>query len=232
MAKSKTIVTVVCTMLICLLMMSSCVSLFGCALDRNAEYFDMKNFVGEYKNQNIDSSEGDVVSVEIYTRTNNSAMLIATVGSKIVNGNLVLTNYAAKNNSEDYIVKTDTLDANVVAMVLYFTKVFDGNCVVTETEFKFLATGTTMKIVENEYIRKRYHPIDLVPVRFTSIHDDVQNVTFTCKFCNTYYDTESKKLVELQPYFKFVDGVRFFVQGSGETNYELCFGLVGFSKIK
>ena len=232
MAKSKTIVTVVCTILICFLMLTFCVSLFGCSLDRNADYFDMKNFVGEYIKENANFPERDIFTIHIYTRTNDSRGLIAFVGSKIVNGNLVLTNYAAKNNSEDNIVKTDTLDANVVAMVLYFTKVFDGNCVVTETEFKFLATGTTMKIVENEYIRKRYHPIDLVPVRFTSIHDDVQNVTFTCKFCNTYYDTESKKLVELQPYFKFVDGVRFFVQGSGETNYELCFGLVGFSKIK
>lgn len=232
MTKSKTIVTVVCTMLTCVLMVTFCVSLFGCALDKNLEYFDMKNFVGEYKNQNIDSFDGDVVSVKIYTRTNNSATLIATVGSKIVNGNLMLTNYAAKKDSEDYIVKTDTLDANVVAMILYFTKVFDGNCVVTETEFKFLATGTTMKIVENEYIRRRYYPIDLVPVRVTSIHDDVQNVTFKCELCNTYYDTENKKLVELQPYFKFEDGVRFFVQGSGETNYELCFDLVGFSKIK
>ena len=232
MTKTKTIVTVVCAMLTCVLMATFCVSLFGCALDKNLEYFDMKNFVGEYKNQNIDSFDGDVVSVEICTRTNNSRRPIVTVGSKIVNGDLVLTDYAAKNNSEDNIVKTDTLDANVVAKILYFTKVFDGNCVVTETEFKFLATGTTMKIVENEYIRMRYHPIDKVPVRLISIRDDVQNVTFKCKFCNTYYDTESKKLVELQPYFKFVYGACLFVQGSGETNYELSIDLVGFSKIK
>ena len=232
MTKSKTIVTVVCTMLTCVLMATFCVSLFGCALDKNLEYFDMKNFVGEYENATIASPEDEVVTINICTRTLDSRNIIMTVGGKIVNGNLVLTDYAAKNNTEDNIVKTDTLDANVVAMILYFTKVFDGNCVVTETEFKFLATGTTMKIIENEYIRKRYHPIDLVPVRFTSIHDDVQNVTFKCELRNTYYDTESKKLVELQPYFKFVDGVCFFVQGSGETNYELCFDLVGFSKIK
>ena len=48
MAKSKTIVTVVCTMLICLLMMFSCVSLFGCALDKSAGYYETKNFVGAF----------------------------------------------------------------------------------------------------------------------------------------------------------------------------------------
>ena len=75
MTKSKTIVTVVCTMLICLLMISFCVSLFGCSLDRNADYFDMKNFVGEYENATI-SPEDDVVTINICTGTPESINII------------------------------------------------------------------------------------------------------------------------------------------------------------
>ena len=95
MSKSKTIVTVVCSFLTCLLMATFCVSLFGCSLDRNADYFDMKNFVGEYENATI-SPEDDVVTINICTGTPESINIIMTVYCKIVNGNLVLTRSGKK----------------------------------------------------------------------------------------------------------------------------------------
>ncbi len=220
MAKSKTIVTVVCTMLICLLMMTFCVSLFGCSLDRNADYFNMKNFVGEYRKENANFPERDIFTIHIYTRTNDSRSLIAFVGSKIVNGNLVLTDYAAKNNSEDNIVKTDTLDANVVAMILYFTKVFDGNCVVTETEFKFLATGTTMKIVRNEYVGARRFPTDVVPVRLIDVYDESEQVTLSLRLNTSCYSKEENKVIERDTYFKFATNC-ISVKGSDDVDYEV-----------
>ena len=220
MAKSKTIVTVVCTMLTFLLMMSFCVSLFGCSLDRNADYFDMKNFVGEYIKENANFPERDIFTIHIYTRTNDSRGLIAFVGSKIVNGNLVLTNYAAKNNSEDNIVRTDTLDANVVAMILYFTKVFDGNCVVTETEFKFIATGTTMKIVRNEYVGARRFPTDVVPVRLIDVYDESEQVTLSLRLNTSCYSKEENKVIERDTYFNFATNC-ISVKGSDDVDYEV-----------
>ena len=220
MTKSKTIVTVVCTMLICLLMMSFCVSLFGCSLDRNADYFNMKNFVGEYRKENANFPERDIFTIHIYTRTNDSRSLIAFVGSKIVNGNLVLTDYAAKNNSEDNIVRTDTLDANVVAMILYFTKVFDGNCVVTETEFKFLATGTTMKIVRNEYVGARRFPTDVVPVRLIDVYDESEQVTLSLRLNTSCYSKEENKVIERDTYFNFATNC-ISVKGSDDVDYEV-----------
>ncbi len=220
MSKSKTIVTVVCTMLICLLMMSFCVSLFGCSLDRNADYFNMKNFVGEYRKENANFPERDIFTIHIYTRTNDSRSLIAFVGSKIVNGNLVLTDYAAKNNSEDNIVKTDTLDANVVAMILYFTKVFDGNCVVTETEFKFLATGITMKIVRNEYVGARRFPTDVVPVRLIDVYDESEQVTLSLRLNTSCYSKEENKVIERDTYFNFATNC-ISVKGSDDVDYEV-----------
>ena len=220
MAKSKTIVTVVCTMLICLLMMTFCVSLFGCSLDRNADYFNMKNFVGEYRKENANFPERDIFTIHIYTRTNDSRSLIAFVGSKIVNGNLVLTDYAAKNNSEERIVKTDTLDANVVAMILYFTKVFDGNCVVTETEFKFLATGTTMKIVRNEYVGARRFPTDVVPVRLIDVYDESEQVTLSLRLNTSCYSKEENKVIERDTYFNFATNC-ISVKGSDDVDYEV-----------
>lgn len=220
MTKSKTIVTVVCTMLICLLMMTFCVSLFGCSLDRNADYFDMKNFVGEYIKENANFPERDIFTIHIYTRTNDSRGLIAFVGSKIVNGNLVLTNYAAKNNSEDNIVRTDTLDANVVAMILYFTKVFDGNCVVTETEFKFVATGTTMKIVRNEYVGARRFPTDVVPVRLIDVYDESEQVTLSLRLNTSCYSKEENKVIERDTYFNFATNC-ISVKGSDDVDYEV-----------
>ena len=196
MTKSKTIVTVVCTMLTCLLMMTFCVSLFGCSLDRNADYFDMKNFVGEYENATIASPEDEVVTINICTRTLDSRNIIMTVGGKIVNGNLVLINYSAPKNSEDRIVKTDTLDANVVAMILYFTEIFSGNCMVTDTEFKFLATGTTMRIVRNEYVGTRRFPTDVVPVRLVDIYDESKQVTLALRLNTTYYSKDEGVVVE------------------------------------
>ena len=220
MAKSKTIVTVVCTILICFLMLTFCVSLFGCSLDRNADYFDMKNFVGEYIKENANFPERDIFTIHIYTRTNDSRGLIAFVGSKIVNGNLVLTNYAAKNNSEDNIVRTDTLDANVVAMILYFTKVFDGNCVVTETEFKFLATGTTMKIVRNEYVGTRRFPTDVVPVRLIDVYDESEQVTLSLRLNTSCYSKEENKVIERDTYFNFATNC-ISVKGSDDVDYEV-----------
>lgn len=220
MAKTKTIVTVVCTMLTCLLMMTFCVSLFGCSLDRNADYFDMKNFVGEYRKENANFPERDIFTIHIYTRTNDSRSLIAFVGSKIVNGNLVLTDYAAKNNSEDNIVRTDTLDANVVAMILYFTKVFDGNCVVTETEFKFLATGTTMKIVRNEYVGARRFPTDVVPVRLIDVYDESEQVTLSLRLNTSCYSKEENKVIERDTYFNFATNC-ISVKGSDDVDYEV-----------
>ena len=220
MTKSKTIVTVVCTMLTFLLMMTFCVSLFGCSLDRNADYFNMKNFVGEYRKENANFPERDIFTIHIYTRTNDSRSLIAFVGSKIVNGNLVLTDYAAKNNSEDNIVKTDTLDANVVAMVLYFTKVFDGNCVVTETEFKFLATGTTMKIVRNEYVGARRFPTDVVPVRLIDVYDESEQVTLSLRLNTSCYSKEENKVIERDTYFNFATNC-ISVKGSDDVDYEV-----------
>ena len=220
MSKSKTIVTVVCTMLTFLLMMTFCVSLFGCSLDRNADYFNMKNFVGEYRKENANFPERDIFTIHIYTRTNDSRSLIAFVGSKIVNGNLVLTDYAAKNNSEDNIVKTDTLDANVVAMILYFTKVFDGNCVVTETEFKFLATGTTMKIVRNEYVGARRFPTDVVPVRLIDVYDESEQVTLSLRLNTSCYSKEENKVIERDTYFNFATNC-ISVKGSDDVDYEV-----------
>lgn len=220
MTKSKTIVTVVCSLLTCLLMATFCVSLFGCSLDRNADYFNMKNFVGEYRKENANFPERDIFTIHIYTRTNDSRSLIAFVGSKIVNGNLVLTDYAAKNNSEDNIVKTDTLDANVVAMILYFTKVFDGNCVVTETEFKFLATGTTMKIVRNEYVGARRFPTDVVPVRLIDVYDESEQVTLSLRLNTSCYSKEENKVIERDTYFNFATNC-ISVKGSDDVDYEV-----------
>ena len=220
MTKSKTIVTVVCSLLTCLLMATFCVSLFGCSLDRNADYFDMKNFVGEYRKENANFPERDIFTIHIYTRTNDSRSLIAFVGSKIVNGNLVLTDYAAKNNSEDNIVKTDTLDANVVAMILYFTKVFDGNCVVTETEFKFLATGTTMKIVRNEYVGARRFPTDVVPARLIDVYDESEQVTLSLRLNTSCYSKEENKVIERDTYFNFATNC-ISVKGSDDVDYEV-----------
>ena len=220
MAKSKTIVTVVCSLLTCLLMATFCVSLFGCSLDRNADYFNMKNLVGEYRKENANFPERDIFTIHIYTRTNDSRSLIAFVGSKIVNGNLVLTDYAAKNNSEDNIVKTDTLDANVVAMILYFTKVFDGNCVVTETEFKFLATGTTMKIVRNEYVGARRFPTDVVPVRLIDVYDESEQVTLSLRLNTSCYSKEENKVIERDTYFNFATNC-ISVKGSDDVDYEV-----------
>lgn len=220
MAKSKTIVTVVCSLLTCLLMATFCVSLFGCSLDRNADYFNMKNFVGEYRKENANFPERDIFTIHIYTRTNDSRSLIAFVGSKIVNGNLVLTDYAAKNNSEDNIVKTDTLDANVVAMILYFTKVFDGNCVVTETEFKFLATGITMKIVRNEYVGARRFPTDVVPVRLIDVYDESEQVTLSLRLNTSCYSKEENKVIERDTYFNFATNC-ISVKGSDDVDYEV-----------
>lgn len=218
MAKSKTIVTVVCTMLTFLLMMTFCVSLFGCSLDRNADYFDMKNFVGEYKNATI-SPEDDVVTINICTGTPESINIIMTVYCKIVNGDLVLTR-SGKKNSEDRIVKTETLDANVVAMILYFTKVFDGNCVVTETEFKFLATGTTMKIVRNEYVGARRFPTDVVPVRLIDVYDESEQVTLSLRLNTSCYSKEENKVIERDTYFNFATNC-ISVKGSDDVDYEV-----------
>lgn len=218
MAKSKTIVTVVCTMLICLLMMSFCVSLFGCSLDINAEYFDMKNFVGEYENATI-SPEDDVVTINICTGTPESINIIMTVYCKIVNGNLVLTR-SGKKNSEDRIVKTDTLDANVVAMILHYTEIFSGNCVVTDTEFKFLATGTTMKIGQNEYVGVRRFPTDVVPVRLVDIYDESKQVTLALRLNTTYYSRDEGVVVEDSTSFSF-ERDYIPVEGNDGITYKL-----------
>ena len=219
MAKSKTIVTVVCTMLICLLMMSFCVSLFGCSLDRNADYFDMKNFVGEYKNATIASPEDDVVTINICTGMPESINIIMTVYCKIVNGNLVLTR-SGKKNSEDRIVKTDTLDANVVAMILHYTEIFSGNCVVTDTEFKFLATGTTMKIGLNEYVGARRFPTDVVPVRLVDIYDESKQVTLALRLNTTYYSRDEGVVVEDSTSFSF-ERDYIPVEGNDGITYKL-----------
>ena len=218
MAKSKTIVTVVCTMLTFLLMMTFCVSLFGCSLDRNADYFDMKNFVGEYENATI-SPEDDVVTINICTGTPESINIIMTVYCKIVNGNLVLTR-SGKKNSEDRIVKTDTLDANVVAMILHYTEIFSGNCVVTDTEFKFLATGTTMKIVRNEYVGVRRFPTDVVPVRLVDIYDESKQVTLALRLNTTYYSRDEGVVVEDSTSFSF-ERDYIPVEGNDGITYKL-----------
>ena len=218
MAKSKTIVTVVCTMLTFLLMMTFCVSLFGCSLDRNADYFDMKNFVGEYENATI-SPEDDVVTINICTGTPESINIIMTVYCKIVNGNLVLTR-SGKKNSEDRIVKTDTLDANVVAMILHYTEIFSGNCVVTDTEFKFLATGTTMKIGQNEYVGVRRFPTDVVPVRLVDIYDESKQVTLALRLNTTYYSRDEGVVVEDSTSFSF-ERDYIPVEGNDGITYKL-----------
>ena len=218
MAKSKTIVTVVCTMLTFLLMMTFCVSLFGCSLDRNADYFDMKNFVGEYENATI-SPEDDVVTINICTGTPESINIIMTVYCKIVNGNLVLTR-SGKKNSEDRIVKTETLDANVVAMILHYTEIFSGNCVVTDTEFKFLATGTTMKIGLNEYVGAQRFPTDVVPVRLVDIYDESKQVTLALRLNTTYYSKDEGVVVEDSTSFSF-ERDYIPVEGNDGITYKL-----------
>lgn len=218
MAKSKTIVTVVCTMLTFLLMMSFCVSLFGCSLDRNADYFDMKNFVGEYENATI-SPEDDVVTINICTGTPESINIIMTVYCKIVNGDLVLTR-SGKKNSEDRIVKTETLDANVVAMILHYTEIFSGNCVVTDTEFKFLATGTTMKIGLNEYVGAQRFPTDVVPVRLVDIYDESKQVTLALRLNTTYYSRDEGVVVEDSTSFSF-ERDYIPVEGNDGITYKL-----------
>lgn len=220
MAKSKTIVTVVCTMLTFLLMMTFCVSLFGCSLDRNADYFDMKNFVGEYENATIASPEDEVVTINICTRTLDSRNIIMTVGGKIVNGNLVLINYSAPKNSENCIVKTDTLDANVVAMILHYTEIFSGNCVVTDTEFKFLATGTTMKIVRNEYVGVRRFPTDVVPVRLIDLYDESNQVTLSLRLNTSYYSRDEGAVIESNTYFNVARNC-ISVKGNDDVDYEV-----------
>lgn len=218
MTKSKTIVTVVCTMLTFLLMMSFCVSLFGCSLDRNADYFDMKNFVGEYENATI-SPEDDVVTINICTGTPESINIIMTVYCKIVNGDLVLTR-SGKKNSEDRIVKTETLDANVVAMILHYTEIFSGNCVVTDTEFKFLATGTTMKIGLNEYVGAQRFPTDVVPVRLVDIYDESKQVTLALRLNTTYYSRDEGVVVEDSTSFSF-ERDYIPVEGNDGITYKL-----------
>ena len=218
MAKSKTIVTVVCTMLTFLLMMTFCVSLFGCSLDRNADYFDMKNFVGEYENATI-SPEDDVVTINICTGTPESINIIMTVYCKIVNGDLVLTR-SGKKNSEDRIVKTETLDANVVAMILHYTEIFSGNCVVTDTEFKFLATGTTMKIGLNEYVGAQRFPTDVVPVRLVDIYDESKQVTLALRLNTTYYSKDEGVVVEDSTSFSF-ERDYIPVEGNDGITYKL-----------
>ena len=218
MTKSKTIVTVVCTMLTFLLMMTFCVSLFGCSLDRNADYFDMKNFVGEYENATI-SPEDDVVTINICTGTPESINIIMTVYCKIVNGNLVLTR-SGKKNSEDRIVKTETLDANVVAMILHYTEIFSGNCVVTDTEFKFLATGTTMKIGLNEYVGAQRFPTDVVPVRLVDIYDESKQVTLALRLNTTYYSKDEGVVVEDSTSFSF-ERDYIPVEGNDGITYKL-----------
>ena len=218
MTKSKSIVTVVCTMLTCLLMATFCVSLFGCSLDRNADYFDMKNFVGEYENATI-SSEDDVVTINICTGTPESINIIMTVYCKIVNGDLVLTR-SGKKNSEDRIVKTETLDANVVAMILHYTEIFSGNCVVTDTEFKFLATGTTMKIGLNEYVGAQRFPTDVVPVRLVDIYDESKQVTLALRLNTTYYSKDEGVVVEDSTSFSF-ERDYIPVEGNDGITYKL-----------
>lgn len=218
MTKTKTIVTVVCTILTCLLMVTFCVSLFGCSLDRNADYFDMKNFVGEYENATI-SPEDDVVTINICTGTPESINIIMTVYCKIVNGDLVLTR-SGKKNSEDRIVKTDTLDANVVAMILHYTEIFSGNCVVTDTEFKFLATGTAMKIGQNEYVGARRFPTDVVPVRLVDIYDESKQVTLPLRLNTTYYSKDEGVVVEDSTSFIFERNY-IPVEGNDGITYKL-----------
>ena len=218
MTKSKSIVTVVCTMLICLLMMSFCVSLFGCALDKSAGYYEMKNFVGEYENATI-SPEDDVVTINICTGTPESINIIMTVYCKIVNGDLVLTR-SGKKNSEDRIVKTETLDANVVAMILHYTEIFSGNCVVTDTEFKFLATGTTMKIGLNEYVGAQRFPTDVVPVRLVDIYDESKQVTLALRLNTTYYSKDEGVVVEDSTSFSF-ERDYIPVEGNDGITYKL-----------
>lgn len=229
MAKSKTIVTVVCTMLTFLLMMSFCVSLFGCSLDRNADYFDMKNFVGEYENATI-SPEDDVVTINICTGTPESINIIMTVYCKIVNGDLVLTR-SGKKNSEDRIVKTETLDANVVAMILHYTEIFSGNCVVTDTEFKFLATGTTMKIGLNEYIGAQRFPTDVVPVRLVDIYDESKQVTLALRLNTTYYSRDEGVVVEDSTSFSF-ERDYIPVEGNDGITYKLQISHLWYIKQK
>ena len=230
MTKSKTIVTVVCTMLTFLLMMTFCVSLFGCSLDRNADYFDMKNFVGEYKNATIASPEDDVVTINICTGMPESINIIMTVYCKIVNGNLVLTR-SGKKNSEDRIVKTDTLDANVVAMILHYTEIFSGNCVVTDTEFKFLATGTTMKIGQNEYVGVRRFPTDVVPVRLVDIYDESKQVTLALRLNTTYYSRDEGVVVEDSTSFSF-ERDYIPVEGNDGITYKLQISHLWYIKQK
>uniref|UniRef100_UPI004026F1FA hypothetical protein n=1 Tax=Candidatus Fimenecus sp. TaxID=3022888 RepID=UPI004026F1FA len=229
MTKSKTIVTVVCTMLICLLMISFCVSLFGCSLDRNADYFDMKNFVGEYENATI-SPEDDVVTINICTGTPESINIIMTVYCKIVNGDLVLTR-SGKKNSEDRIVKTETLDANVVAMILHYTEIFSGNCVVTDTEFKFLATGTTMKIGLNEYVGAQRFPTDVVPVRLVDIYDESKQVTLALRLNTTYYSRDEGVVVEDSTSFSF-ERDYIPVEGNDGITYKLQISHLWYIKQK
>lgn len=229
MAKTKTIVTVVCTMLTFLLMMSFCVSLFGCSLDRNADYFDMKNFVGEYENATI-SPEDDVVTINICTGTPESINIIMTVYCKIVNGDLVLTR-SGKKNSEDRIVKTETLDANVVAMILHYTEIFSGNCVVTDTEFKFLATGTTMKIGLNEYVGAQRFPTDVVPVRLVDIYDESKQVTLALRLNTTYYSKDEGVVVEDSTSFSF-ERDYIPVEGNDGITYKLQISHLWYIKQK
>ena len=219
----------VCTMLICLLMISFCVSLFGCSLDRNADYFDMKNFVGEYENATI-SPEDDVVTINICTGTPESINIIMTVYCKIVNGDLVLTR-SGKKNSEDRIVKTETLDANVVAMILHYTEIFSGNCVVTDTEFKFLATGTTMKIGLNEYVGAQRFPTDVVPVRLVDIYDESKQVTLALRLNTTYYSRDEGVVVEDSTSFSF-ERDYIPVEGNDGITYKLQISHLWYIKQK
>ena len=230
MAKSKTIVTVVCTMLICLLMMFSCVSLFGCALDKSAGYYETKNFVGEYKNKNRSEY---IYNFGISIDNNGEKVhLYSAIGCTYVNGVLQLEDAEARRTGKaDYVISEADIDANVMTLIKYFAEVFSGDCVVSETEFKFVATGTSMKIIRNEYVGTQGYPDYWVPRRLIDVYDESKQVTLPCCLTTTYYAKDEGVVVEDDTSFGFeTDYIP--VKGSDGVIYEVVITLHYYIKQK
>ena len=219
MAKSKTIVTVVCTMLICLLMMSFCVSLFGCALDKSAGYYEMKNFVGEYKNKNRSEY---IYNFGISIDNNGEKVhLYSAIGCTYVNGVLQLEDAEARRTGKaDYVISDADIDANVMTLIKYFAEVFSGDCIVSETEFKFVATGTSMKIIRNEYVGTQGYPDYWVPRRLIDVYDESEQVTLSLRLNTSCYSKEENKVIERDTYFNFATNC-ISVKGSDDVDYEV-----------
>ena len=88
-------------------------------------------------------------------------------------------------------------------LIKYFAEVFSGDCIVSETEFKFVATGTSMKIIRNEYVGTQGYPDYWVPRRLIDVYDESKQVTLPCCLTTTYYAKDEGVVVEDDTSFGF-----------------------------